>query len=171
MKPQNKSGAVAHKLFGVALRLALLMVVAAAPIYLALSNFAVFEPYLFPLHAMQGRVRQVTPNVFVGPYPDQGLLIDLRHRGVTDVISLLDQNLVYEKSLIHREEALASSLGMKEYNAPMNSSQPPTSPFNTKALAKIRTFIKDHPHAKIYIHCYLGKHRAGDVERLLTAAN
>ncbi|MHB8167411.1 MAG: protein-tyrosine phosphatase family protein [Sulfuricella sp.] len=157
------------QLIGLALRLVLLMVIAATPVYLALSNFAVFEPYLFPLHALQGRVRQVTPDVIVGPYPDEGLLADLRHRGVTVVISLLDQDIIYEKSLIRREEALASQLGITEYNDPMDSSQPPTSPFNATALAKVKAFIHGHPHTKIYIHCYLGKHRAGDVERMLTS--
>ncbi|MHB1174422.1 MAG: protein-tyrosine phosphatase family protein [Sulfuriferula sp.] len=168
MKFFNKTVSILARFPGVLLRVVLLMVIASAPVYFALSNFAVFEPYLFPLHSLQGRVRQVMPNVIVGPYPDVSLLTNLRHRGVTVVISLLDQNLIYEKSLIRRENALSSQLDITEYNTPMNSSQPSNSLLNATALTRIQEILRNHPHDKVYIHCYLGKHRAAQVAQMLT---
>lgn len=156
---------------GIIVRLCLLGVIAAAPVYMLLANFASFEPYLLPLHAIQAGVRQATPNVIVGPYPDANTLMALHQRGVGVVISLLDENLIYEKSLIQREDALAATLGIREVNAPMDSSQPPTSPLNAAALAKIRAYIGSHHGTQIYVHCYLGKHRAHQVELMLQRQN
>ncbi len=158
-----------QRLAGIALRLLLMLVVLAAPIYVFLSNFATFEPYLYPLHLIQGNVRKITPEVIVGPYPDYGLIADLRERGVRTIISLLDEHLIYEKSLIQREDLYARQMGIREYDFPMDSSQPPTSRLNAAALRDIIRYIGSHPDTKIYIHCYLGKHRVGDVVRLLRA--
>lgn len=155
------------RVFGIALRLCLLAVILATPAYLFLANFAIFEPYLFPLHYLQGNVHHVTPNLIVGPYPDEGLFENLHQRGVRVVISLLDPHLIYEKSLIEREDHLARELGMADYDYPMNSSEPPSSPLNARALREIRHFIERHPETRIYIHCYLGKHRVGDVAAML----
>ncbi|MHB8346702.1 MAG: protein-tyrosine phosphatase family protein [Acidiferrobacterales bacterium] len=152
---------------GIALRLLLMLVVLAAPVYVFLSNFATFEPYLYPLHLLQGNVRKVTPDVIVGPYPDYGLISDLHERGVHTIISLLDENLIYERSLIEREDLYTEQMGIKEYNFPMDSSQPPNSRINAAALRHIVAYIGSHPDTKIYIHCYLGKHRVGDVVRML----
>ncbi len=160
------SGLVSRVL-GIALRLCLLAVILATPAYLFLANFAIFEPYLFPLHYLQGNVHRVTSNIIVGPYPDEGLFENLHHRGFRVVISLLDPHLIYEKSLIEREDHLARELGMADYDYPMNSAEPPTSPLNARALRKIRHFIEHHPKTRIYIHCYLGKHRVGDVAAML----
>lgn len=171
MKLSHKFASVLAKLPGVLLRVVLLLMILSAPVYLALSNFAVFEPYLYPLHTLQGGVRQVTPNVIVGPYPDMSLLTNLRHRGVTVIVSLLDQNLIYEKSLHQRESTLTHQFGITQYNAPMNSSQPPNSPLNAAALAQIRELLRAHPHAKMYIHCYLGKHRASQVVQMLSSTH
>ena len=168
MKLLHKILSVLANLPGVLLRGALLLVISSAPIYFALSNFATYEPFLYPLHSLQNGVRQVTPNVIVGPYPDINLLTHLRHRGVTVVISLLDQNLIYEGSLIQRENALSSQMNFTVYNAPMNSSQPSSSSLNAAALTRIQAVIRDHPHDKVYIHCYLGKHRTGQVAQMLT---
>lgn len=156
-----------RRLFGIVLRLLLLAVILATPAYLFLANFAIFEPYLFPLHYLQGNVHQVTRTIIVGPYPDEGLLENLDHRGVKIVVSLLDPHLIYEQSLIEREDHLTRELGIKDYDFPMNSSQPPTSVLNARALHEIRALIRKHPGAKMYIHCYLGKHRVGDVASML----
>ncbi len=61
------------------------------------SRFFV-ERYLFPLHYLQGNVHHVSGDIIVGPYPDEGLLDNLHHRGVRIVVSLLDPRLIYEKS-------------------------------------------------------------------------
>jgi len=163
-----KVKAVIANLPGVLLRIVLLLVISSAPVYFAVSNFAVFEPYLYPLHSLQLGVRQVTPNVIVGPYPDMNLLTTLKSRGVTVVISLLDQNIIYEASLIQRENALSRQLNLTQYNAPMNSSQPSSSSLNAAALIRIQEILRNHLHDNVYIHCYLGKHRTGQAIQSLT---
>lgn len=137
------------------------------PVYVFLANFAIFEPYIYPLHLLQGNVRKVAPDIIVGPYPDYGLLASLHARGVKVIVSLLDPRLIYETSLIHKEKQLSKTLGMKDYDFPMNSRQSPRSALNSRAMARVRAFIAAHPHTKIYIHCYLGKHRVGDVVTML----
>lgn len=158
---------VLKKLASIYLRIGLFAVIMTGPAYAFLANFAIFEPYIYPLHMLQGKVRRVAPDLIVGPYPDYGLLASLNARGVTIVVSLLDPDLVYEKSLIKRERQLSATLGMSDYDFPMDSSEPPGSPLNSSAMAKVRMLIAEHPHAKIYIHCYLGKHRVGDVVAML----
>ena len=107
------------------------------------------------------------PEVIVGPYPDYGLLSDLHGRGVRTIISLLDRHLIYENSLIRREDLYAGQLGIRELNFPMDSSEPPSSPLNAMALHNIRSYLARHPRTVVYIHCYLGKHRVGDVVQML----
>jgi predicted protein tyrosine phosphatase len=158
---------VVAKLVSLLVRLCLLPVVFAAPTYLVLANFATFEPYLFPLHVIQAEERQVTPNVIIGPYPSEARLMELRRSGVRVVISLLNQDLIYEKPLIVRENALASAFGIEELNAPMDSGEPANSKLNAAALAKVRAFVRSHPNTRVYVHCYLGKHRAQQVANML----
>jgi len=159
--------ALAARTSGILIRVVLFGVVLASPAYLFLSNFAVFEPLLFPLHYLQGNVRRVDAHIIVGPYPDYGSLVSLHERGVKIIISLLDKNLIYESSLIKREDMLARQLGIQEYNFPMNSREPPTSSLNAAAMRNIRRVIEGHPRTTMYIHCYLGKHRVGDVVAML----
>lgn len=149
------------------LRALLLCAVIATPLFAVLSNFDAFEPYLFPLHYLQGNVRSVSDNVLVGHYPDYGLLSELDQRGVKIVISLLNDKLIYEEPLIQREVAYSRQLGMTDLNFKMDSQQPPNSPLNRAAIDNIKKVIAANPRSKIYIHCYFGKHRTGYVEQQL----
>lgn len=157
------------RLSSASLRLLLLSAVIATPLFSLLSNFDAFEPYLFPLHYLQGNVRSVSDNVLVGHYPDYGLLSELDHRGVKIVISLLNDKLIYEEPLIQREVAYSKQLGMTDLNFKMDSEQPPNSPLNSAAIANIKRIIAANPHSKIYIHCYFGRHRTGYVVKQLHA--
>lgn len=156
-----------NRVLGIGTRLVLFAVVMAGPAYVLLVNFAVVEPYLYPLHWIQGNVRRVAPDIIVGPYPEFRLLVSLRARGVKIVVSLLDPHLIYETSLIKQEKRYSKTLGMKDYDFPMDSRQPSSSPLNARALRKIRELVARHPHTKVYIHCYLGIHRVGDVVAML----
>lgn len=157
------------KIPSVLLRLVLLCTVISAPTFALLANFDSFEPYLFPLHYLQGNVRSVTNNVLVGHYPDYGLLSELDQRGVKIVISLLNDKLVYEKPLIRQEVAYSRQLGLRGFNFKMDSQEPATSPMNRAAMDNIKKVIALNPRSKIYIHCYFGKHRTGYVEEQLRA--
>jgi len=135
------------------------LVFLSVPAWLVLTNFAVFEPWLYPLHLAQEQVHAQGAQMF-GPYPDEAALAGLRARGYTTVVSLLDPARVYEVSLLEKEEAAAKRQGLRFINLPMNSDEPMDSPKNARTLMQLTAMIKTTPDMPAYIHCYLGKHRA-----------
>ena len=137
----------------------LLMVFLSVPVYVGLKNFAIFEPFLFPLHFAQAGMVQDGPRLY-GPYADAGTLDKLKSQGFRTIVSLLDPELLYEQSLVERERKDAQARGMSYYNFPMRSDDAADSPRNAAALKNIRALIERNPGARIYIHCYLGKHRS-----------
>lgn len=135
------------------------LVFLSVPAWLVLTNFAVFEPWLYPLHLAQEQVHAQGAQMF-GPYPNEAALAGLRARGYTTVVSLLDPDRVYEVSLLEKEAAAAKRQGLDFINLPMNSDEAPDSPKNAKALAALTAMFKARPDLPAYVHCYLGKHRA-----------
>jgi protein-tyrosine phosphatase len=45
----------------------------------------------------------------------------------------------------------------------MNSDEPPNSPRNAAAITALRALLQASPGERVYIHCYLGKHRSRTV--------
>lgn len=132
-----------------------------------LTFFDFFEPYLYPLHLMQGEARSVSKSIIVGPYPREAELSRLKHRlGVTSVIMLLDPSLPQEKALIAREKIPCEKFKLNCINFPL-SSYSLNDRKSQKTLESILLYIKEHPKEKFYIHCYLGIHRVGKVEEML----
>ena len=150
------------KLPGLLLRVLLLLVFLSVPAYLLLLHFAAIEPYLYPLHRLQAQA-QVVPTVegvLVGPYPDYARLQQLQRSGYRTVVSLLGPDILYEASLLERERGYAQALGLRFYNFPMRSEEPPGSRRNAAALHAIGGLLAGSPGEPTYIHCYLGKHRS-----------
>jgi protein tyrosine phosphatase (PTP) superfamily phosphohydrolase (DUF442 family) len=145
---------------GVLLRVLLLAMCLSVPAWLALQHFAVVEPYLYPLHRMQAPAVQSGPNLLFGPYPDHAELARLKAAGYSSVVSLLSPGIVYEGSLLEREQRDARSLGLQFRNLPMSSSEPTTSLLNAAALHELRQLLARSPGTRVYVHCYLGKHRS-----------
>lgn len=135
----------------------------------ALIFFDRVEQYAFPLHWLQGKVRVVSNQVIVGPYPSAERLRQLRAAGVTAVVTLLDRRLIYEGGLIDKERRDEESLGLRFFNFPMDSSEPPTSALNDTALSNLRAMLAAHTTGRVYVHCYLGKHRVGYAVAMLAA--
>ncbi len=135
----------------------------------ALVFFDRFEQYAFPLHWLQGKMRVVSAQVIVGPYPSIEHLQQLRAAGVTSVVTLLDRHLIYEGGLIDKERREEESLGLKFFNFPMDSSEPPTSALNDAALSNLRAVLAAQASGRVYVHCYLGKHRVGYAVAMLAA--
>lgn len=135
----------------------------------ALAFFDRFEQYLFPLHWLQDKVHVVSAQVIVGPYPDDQRLRQLKAAGVTSVVTLMDARLIYEDGLIAKERREEESLGLHFFNFPMDSSEPPASPLNDAALRRLRTMLAAQKTGKVYVHCYLGKHRVGYAVAMLAA--
>lgn len=132
-----------------------------------LTFFDFFEPYLYPLHLMQGKARAISKSVIIGPYPREAELARLKYRlGVTSVIILLDPSLLQEKALIAREKIPCEKFKLNCINFPL-SSNALNDQKSQKTLHSILEYIKEHPKEKFYIHCYLGIHRVGKVEEML----
>jgi len=148
------------RLPGMLLRGALLMVFLSVPAYLVLLHFAAIEPYLYPLHRLQAGATRVDEGLLVGPYPDYAQLAQLQRSGYRTVVSLLSPGILYERSLIERERGYAQALGLRFFDFPMSSEEPPDSPRNAAALRAIGSLLDASPGGATYIHCYLGKHRS-----------
>ena len=70
----------------------------------AVELFAYIEPWLFPLHMIQGNARHVTANIIVGPYPTAPELARLKEREhVVEVISLLSSSIPLDSPMLAKE--------------------------------------------------------------------
>jgi tetratricopeptide (TPR) repeat protein len=109
----------------------------------------------------------VTDGVVFGPYPVEDDFIELKQRGVTTIISLLDPAIPYESVLLGQERERAARHGMQLLNFPMASilgqSFGADYARNSKAAAEAAL----NARGTAYIHCYLGLHRAVNVEKYL----
>lgn len=123
--------------------------------------FGYFEPYLYPLHMLQGQQKIISERIIIGPYPHEQTVSNLnKHLKIKTIISLLDsENLVYEKSLLETEKINCAKNNIKLINIPMNSSDL-ESIKTAKQLSEIIHYVQNNKSENIYIHCYLGKHRA-----------
>lgn len=148
-------------------RLLLVSVIVVYATFAFLTYFDYFEPYIFPLHLIKGKAHQLNENIIIGPYPHPEDMKRLKKdHDVTIVISLLNTDLPQEKALYNKEREHAERLGMAVYSFPLEFVSL-KSKSNRTTAKKLADFIKRHPHNKVYIHCYLGKHRINFVKREL----
>lgn len=113
------------------------------------------------------RAEAPVKGVLLGPYPVEEDFADLRKRGVTTIISLLEPNVPYEKVLLERERALAERHGMTVKNFPMGSILGQKFGENYSKNSKAAAEAALSADGVAYIHCYLGLHRAKNVQRYL----
>jgi tetratricopeptide (TPR) repeat protein len=115
------------------------------------------------------RTASVADDVLLGPYPVEADFIALKQRGVTTIVSLLEPNVPYEKVLLAQERERAVRYGMTVLNFPMGSilGQKFGDDYvrNSKAAAEAAI----NANGTAYIHCYLGLHRARNVQQHLAA--
>jgi hypothetical protein len=136
-------------------------------IFALLTYFDYFEQFLFPLHFVQGDVQKLSENIYIGPYPHFDELKRLqKETGIDVVISLLSQDLPQERALFNRESNIADRLGIKLYNYPMSYFDL-RGKHNKQTAAEVTAVIKGLKDKKIYIHCYLGRHRVNLVKNYL----
>lgn len=141
------------------IRAAMLIVCMSVPGYLIAANFAMFEPYLLPLQYVKAPPEAMNEHVVVGPYADPADLANLKGRGVSTVVSLLDPSVVYEKSLIEREQSDAPRAGLRFVNLPIRRSEPLTSAVNQNSARRLELLISAQPQGKIYVHGFLNAPR------------
>lgn len=128
-------------------------------VLMVLGNFDLLEPYLYPLHAVRAPVVQYGSTVTIGHYPHQYELERLkRERGVEIDLSLLDDDLPQEKALNQLLVKRTEELGVGFKNIPLNYFDLHGEE-NRARLAELVSFLKANRSRKIYIHCYLGRHR------------
>ncbi len=116
-----------------------------------------------PAGLLKAEPRQVSERVWVGPYMDpQELLFFLEENNIKIVISLLDEDLVYERRLFVREYRYLTPLGIRVFTVPIK-------PFMRDDLKvrQLEALLKVTRPARVYVHSYLGRFRVKLVEEIL----
>jgi len=126
----------------------------------------VFQPDVFPMSFVRGEVREFAPGVLGGPYPTEAELRILKRNGVVEVISLMDPESAVESKLVADEKKLADSKGLRFLNYPVDFKDM-SSPESAAALDKAMSRIAMRGDKLVYVHCYLGRHRVGLLEKAL----
>lgn len=106
--------------------------------------------------------------VIIGPYPREADFALLKRNGVTTIVSLLDPKLPFERVLLGRERTLAAEYGMTFLDYPMGSLFNRHIGGDYESEAKLAAKAVAGASGRVYLHCYLGMHRVGTVESLLT---
>lgn len=104
-----------------------------------------------------------------GPYPVEADFPALKKSGVTTIISLLDPSLPYEKILLAQERTRARQYDIRVLNFPMASILGQSFGKDYIANSKAAADAAIRSPGVVYIHCYLGLHRASNVRKYLTA--
>jgi len=126
--------------------------------------YNLFKPDIPPLSFVRGTVREASPGVLVGPYPSETEVRRLKAMGVTTVISLMDPDSSVETMLVAEGRARAEANGMAYYNFPINV----MNMNGDEGLAMIKRAValaESSGGGKVYVHCYLGRHRVGIFEQ------
>lgn len=132
----------------------------------AYGVFNLFQPDVFPMSFVRGTVREAAPGVLAGPYPTDAELKILARNGVVEVISLMDPESTVESRLVAEEKKLVSLLGLRFLNFPMDF-QDMNGQRSVAGLEQVMERLLKRGNDKIYVHCYLGRHRVGMVEAAL----
>ena len=125
-----------------------------------------FQPDNFPMSFVRGDVREVAPGVLAGPYPTGAELRILERNGVVEVISLMDPESIVESRLVEEEKKLVANRGLRFQNYPMDF-QDMNGSRSAGGLEQAVVRISARGAEKLYVHCYLGRHRVGLVEDAL----
>ncbi len=161
----------AHNVRTILPRLLLLLLLSGYLVAALLTYFDYVEPYLFPLQFAKNKATVVNGNLVLGAYPDYDEIKRLKEKlGVTILISLLNTGLPQEKALYEREERLVKKIGGIElYSFSLNYLDL-EGDYNRLIIDKLIGFVREHENSRIYLHCYLGRHRVGLVKKKLVEA-
>lgn len=134
-----------------------------------LGVYLLLHPGGLWLQPWRAETKQLSNRFVLGPYPLEDDFIDLKKRGVTTIISLLDPKLPYEHVLLGQERELAKKYDMKVLNFPMASILGQGFGENYVKHSRLAAQAAIDSEGVAYIHCYLGVHRAAYVQKLLEA--
>jgi tetratricopeptide (TPR) repeat protein len=134
----------------------------------AFGIWVLLHPGSFVVKPWRAHETVVSSRYIFGPYPLEQDFGRLEDRGVTTIISLLDPAVPYESVLLGRERKQASRYGIRVLNFPMGSvlGQKFGDDYEANAQAAAQAAID--ATGVVYIHCYLGLHRARIVQDALS---
>ena len=135
----------------------------------AAGVWLLLHPAAFWLKPWRPQAHQFDHKVIFGPYPIEADFQALQQQGVTTIISLLDSDLPYEKVLLAQEQELAAKYGMQVRNFPMASILGQGFGKDYAKMSRAAAQAARESLGVVYIHCYLGLHRAANVRKLLVA--
>lgn len=130
----------------------------------AYGVYNVFKPDRPPMSFVRGTVREISPNVLVGPYPTDDELYRLKAMGVGTVISLMDPASKVESMVEAEGRAMAVGYGMEYHDFPVSVVDMEGESGVTSVKEAVR-LARASNGKKVYVHCYLGRHRVGIFER------
>jgi protein tyrosine phosphatase (PTP) superfamily phosphohydrolase (DUF442 family) len=111
---------------------------------------------------LQGTVSEPGERYAFGPYPDKPRLRELKAEGYDGVISLLSPMIPFEKILLEQEMEHGKEVGITIYSLPML----PWVSDNQESIQRAMD-LAEPGDKRYYVHCYLGKHRADLIKRVL----
>lgn len=135
----------------------------------AAGVWMLLHPAAFWLKPWRPEAEAVGSRFIFGPYPIERDFQALKAKGVTTIVSLLDSDLPYEMVLLGQEQALAEKYGMKVLNFPMASILGQSFGKDYVANSKAAAEAAIREPGIVYVHCYLGLHRAANVRKILEA--
>jgi tetratricopeptide (TPR) repeat protein len=133
------------------------------------AYWVLLHPRNFITRQFGAKATDLDANVILGPYPEEIDLKKLQARGVTKIVSLLNPALPYENTILQREKESAAKLGLALENYPMTSVAGQRFGDEYDATAE-RAAKAATSGERVYLHCYLGVHRARAVEEKIRAA-
>ncbi|HEY5649414.1 MAG TPA: hypothetical protein VIU33_07940 [Nitrospiria bacterium] len=122
--------------------------------------YNIFEPEYYPIKFLRGEVVQVSESLITGPYPTEDEVKRLKKLGVTELIGLLDSQMPFESPLIGKEADIAAKYGLGFRNIPLMYLPNLNSKANLAKVADLVSELRDNT-GRVYVHCYLGRHRVG----------
>jgi Flp pilus assembly protein TadD len=147
----------------------LLRLAALAAVGLALGWYVLITPSNLLTGLFRGAPSAASARVTIGPYPLPEDFTRLAADGVGTLVSLLDPRILYERVLLERERKTAATFGMKVLSYPIASilgHRLDPNPEQRIAAAADAVAAVD---GKVYVHCYLGVHRAQAVAEAVIA--
>src|ERR1700731_444162 len=100
------------------------------------------------------RAGKVSDVLYRGAQPSPEGLAELKKLGITTVVDLRG-----DRGPVASERRVVESLGMRFIDIPVPGSSPPT---NVQVAEFLKLFKAD-PEQKIFVHCYLGEDRSGEM--------
>ena len=106
------------------------------------------------------KIKQVSPTIYVGTFPDEAMMRHLKKQGVTRIVSLLDSRIPFVKDFANYEKHLCRKMGFEYINYGNFSLQ------DAAAFSAFFAMVKGHD-ARVFIHAFFDSEPLRFVEKVL----